>query len=165
MHKERMKDRIAAEIERQGLQDHVRLLGALEGDALAGLFHRIDLFVMPCLDVPGDVEGFGIVFLEAALGGAPSVATRVGGIPDAVLDGETGLLVAPGDFEAMAAAIRRLIGDGALREQLATAAADRARMFFSWEAITQAYEDVLRECLPPARRRIPVAGGNANGTP
>ncbi len=147
MHKERMKDQLAAAIVRHGLENHVRLLGALDGPALAGLFHRVDLFVMPCLEVPGDVEGFGIVFLEAALGGAPSVATRVGGIPDAVVDGETGLLVVPGDSAGMAEAIRRLIKDEPLRRRLAAAAAARARESFSWEAIAAAYEAVLEEAL------------------
>lgn len=147
MHKERMKDRLAAAIVRHGLENHVRLLGALDGRSLAGLFHRIDLFVMPCLDVPGDVEGFGIVFMEAALGGAPSVATRVGGIPDAVVDGETGILVAPGDSESLAAAICRLIEDEPLRRRLAAAAAARTRESFSWEAIAEAYETVLEEAI------------------
>lgn len=147
MHKEPMKDRLATAIVRRGLADHVRLLGALEDRALAGLFHRTDLLVMPGVEVPGDVEGFGIVILEAALGGAPTVATRVGGIPDAVVDGETGVLVDPGDFDTMAAAVRRLIEDAPSRRQLAAAAAARARTAFSWEAIAEAYETVLEEAI------------------
>ncbi len=147
MHKERMKDRLAAGIKRLGLENHVRLLGSLQDLELAGLLHRTDLFVMPCLQMEGDVEGFGIVFMEAALGGAPSVATRVGGIPDAVVDGETGLLVAAGDPDAMVAALSRLIKDPDLRSRLAAAAADRARSSFSWEAICGVYESVLEESL------------------
>jgi phosphatidyl-myo-inositol dimannoside synthase len=148
MHKERMKDQLAAAVARLGLENHVRLLGSLEDRALAGLLHRTDLFVMPCLQVEGDVEGFGIVFMEAALGGAPSVATRVGGIPDAVVDGETGLLVEPGDPAAMADAILRLVRDPELRARLAAAAARRARASFSWEAISAAYDAVLAEAAP-----------------
>jgi phosphatidylinositol alpha-1,6-mannosyltransferase len=60
--------------------------------------------VFPVLDLPGDVEGFGMVALEAAAHGVPTVAFAVGGVPDAVADGRTGVLVAPGDYAALAAA-------------------------------------------------------------
>ncbi|NCC52832.1 MAG: glycosyltransferase, partial [Spartobacteria bacterium] len=101
-----------------------------------------------CLEIPGDVEGFGIVFSEAALAGAPGVATTVGGIPEAVADGETGLLVAPGDFAALGAAVGRLLDDEGLRNQLAANGARRARALFSWQVTTRAYEEVFRKAAP-----------------
>lgn len=142
-HAERLRDALAARIEALGLSDHARLCGALDDAALAALYHRAQLFVLPVLDIPDDVEGFGIVFLEAALGHTASVATRVGGIPDAVEDGVTGLLVPPGDPEALAGAIRRLLDDGALREQLAANGERRAREQFAWSALAQRMADVL----------------------
>ena len=148
VHAERMRDRIVEAVERLGLQNHVRLLGTLpkEEDVVA-LFFRADLFLLPCLDLPGDMEGFGIVFLEAALGRTPTVATRVGGIPEAVIDGETGLLTQPGDAEAMMEAITRLLKDRGLREKMGAAGERRARTEFSWETICARYEECFRHCL------------------
>jgi phosphatidylinositol alpha-1,6-mannosyltransferase len=142
-HRERLSDKIGARIEELGLADHARLLGQVPDAKLVALFRRADLFVLPVLDVPGDIEGFGIVFLEAALGFTASVSTRVGGIPDAVVDGETGALVAPGDDDAMADAIGRLLADGELRDQLARQGEARARSEFGWDAIAARLEKVL----------------------
>ena len=63
------------------------------------LYYASDLFVMPVIPVAGDVEGFGIVFLEAALAGTPAVASRIGGIPEAVEDGVSGVLVEPANWD------------------------------------------------------------------
>ena len=76
-----------------------------------------------------------------------SVSTRVGGIPEAVQDGHSGLLVEPGDHEAMARAILRLLGDSALRERLARQGEVRARSEFAWEAVTARYEQLLRSVV------------------
>jgi len=73
------------------------------------------------------LEGFGLVYLEAAAHGLPTVAHRTGGVPEAVRDGVTGLLVDPADRPALAAAIARLINEPALRANLAAAARVRAR--------------------------------------
>ena len=69
--------------------------GALSDDELEQLWADADLFVLPCRDQDGDVEGYGLVFLEAAARGLPSVAGRSGGAPEAVLDGVTGWVVEP----------------------------------------------------------------------
>jgi len=74
-------------------------------------------------------EPFGIVALEAAAAGKPVVASDIGGLRDIVVDGETGLLVPPGDRPALAAAMQRLIGDPGLRERLGAAARERAASF------------------------------------
>jgi glycosyltransferase involved in cell wall biosynthesis len=147
-----MGEQIRAQAAEIGLEDHVVLTGPLPDPEVIRLYFRSDVFVLPCLEIPGDVEGFGIVFLEAALAGSPAVATRVGGIPDAVVDGETGLLVPPGDFEALAEAVGRLLADPELRARLAATAAARARANFSWEAVTAAYEAAFRRCLPAEGR-------------
>ena len=82
-------------------------------------------------DPSGRVEGFGLVYLEAAAGGLPSVATAIGGVPDAVLAGETGILVPP-DVESISKAIADLAGDHDLRANLAGGASVHARNL-SWE--------------------------------
>jgi phosphatidylinositol alpha-1,6-mannosyltransferase len=146
VHSERMRDQIEQAAGELGLAEQVILTGELPDADVVRLYFRSDVFILPCLDIPGDVEGFGIVFLEAALAGTPSVATRVGGIPDAVADGETGLLVTPGDFPALQEAVGRLLGDAALRGRLAAAGAARARGAFSWPEITRQYEAAFRRC-------------------
>lgn len=139
---EGMRARIESAISDAGLQGHVRLTGSLDERTLNWLLYRAELFLLPVLDLPGDKEGFGIVFLEAALGGTPSVAYSVGGVPDAI--GETGLLVKPGDSAAMIEAVSGLLSDETLRAKLGRAAERRAREEFNWDAICARYETLLR---------------------
>ncbi|MBO3810160.1 MAG: glycosyltransferase family 4 protein, partial [Candidatus Brockarchaeota archaeon] len=73
------------------LGDTVEFTGALRGKALYSRYAECDVFAMPSRQTATDVEGFGMVFLEAGFFGKPSVGTRTGGIPEAVLDGETGI--------------------------------------------------------------------------
>ncbi|HET9185013.1 MAG TPA: glycosyltransferase [Solirubrobacterales bacterium] len=99
-------------------------------------------------------ESFGIVALEAAAAGKPVIASDIGGLPDVVLDGETGLLVEPGDPAALAAAMRRLLADPRLREDLGAAAAARAADF-SPAVVVPMFEDAYRAAIAAraARRR------------
>ena len=144
IHKEKMQEQIERKVRELKLENHVRLLGRLSDEDLLPLYFRADVFVLPCLDLPDDVEGFGIVFSEAALAGLPIVATRVGGIPDAVEDGITGILVSAGDYHGLTSAVLRLLGSEGLRAQMAAAAADRAKVLFDWAVIIKRYEEVLR---------------------
>ena len=74
----------------------IRLLGALPNEEIRDIYGAADFFCLTGLpDASGRVEGFGLVYLEAAAGGLPSIATAVGGVPDAVLADETGILVPP----------------------------------------------------------------------
>ncbi len=140
---EPMSERIRAAVDGLRLGNHVRLLGRVGDADVQALMRCADVFVLNVLDLPGDVEGFGIVFLEAGVEGVPSVATRVGGIPDAVADGETGLLVDAGDDEALAGAVSTLLNDGELRVRLGRQAAARALERFTWPSIAQRYEEEL----------------------
>ncbi|MCJ9429147.1 glycosyltransferase family 4 protein [Kordiimonas marina] len=102
---------------------HVQLLGRVEDDNLPALMQAADVFAMPNRTMPdGDTEGFGLVFLEAAAAGTPSVAGNAGGAPDAVTDGETGLLVDGNDVGDVARAIIRLLTDDSFRADLAAKA-------------------------------------------
>jgi glycosyltransferase involved in cell wall biosynthesis len=97
--------------------------------------------------VPSRREGYGIVAREAMAYGRAVVATRVGGLVEAVEDGETGLLVRAREVAALRAAVERLCGDAALRRRLGAAARERAREQFSWTAaagaICRAYREVV----------------------
>jgi phosphatidylinositol alpha-1,6-mannosyltransferase len=120
--------KLRATMERLGLGERVELLGAVGDDELLSLYRRCTLFAMPNRTLPdGDTEGFGLIFLEANACGKPVIGGRAGGAVDAVVDGETGLLVKGEDSEAIAEALRRLLGDAALRDKLAQAGLARAR--------------------------------------
>ncbi len=145
--KEGMRRQIEDVIRRQGLEHQVRLLGRLPDRDLIRLYFHADVFVLPGLDLPGDVEGFGIVFSEAALAGVPAVATRTGGVPDAIEDGQTGLLVPPGDTPAIVEAVSSLLRDDEKRRRMGRAAAQRARDTLAWEVIVGRYDQAIRDAL------------------
>lgn len=91
-------------IEQSG-QDAIRFLGAVEDDLLWRCYAASDALVFPLIRVKGDVEGFGMVAIEAAACGTPTVAFPVGGVIDAVADGVSGIFVPEGDYEAFADAV------------------------------------------------------------
>jgi phosphatidyl-myo-inositol dimannoside synthase len=131
---------IEAVISETGLPRHVRLLGGLPDEDVIGLYQACDLVVLPALHNDSDVEGFGIVLVEAAAAGKPVVATRVGGIPDAVEDGKTGLLTEPGDYERLSDAIISLLIDGQTKRVMGEAAMRRVQDKFCLPKIAGQYE-------------------------
>lgn len=100
---------------------------------LPALLNAFDLFVLPSL-----TEGFGLAALEAMAASLPVVATAVGGVPEVVVDGETGLLVPPRDAAALAAAIERLLGDPELAAKMGRAGRERVTKLFTIERMTSA---------------------------
>jgi phosphatidylinositol alpha-1,6-mannosyltransferase len=106
--------------------------GPIADDDLKAMYAAADLFVMPGEPHPRRVEGFGLVYLEAAAQGVPSIASAVGAIPEVVIDGETGLVIPPADEPALKAAIERLFGDRELLSRLGSRAQERSREF-TWD--------------------------------
>jgi len=103
------RPRLEALTARLGLQAQVSFLGSLALSEIVELYNVADLFVMLSRDEPPDVEGFGLVFLEAAACGLPSVGGRSGGIPDAIDEGKSGWLVDPCNTQEIAATIIELL--------------------------------------------------------
>ena len=102
-------------VEALGLQERVHFLGVCTQDRLAQLMRELRGFVRHSMVAPdGDSEGNPVAVMEAQLSGLPVMATRHSGIPDLVLDGETGFLVQEQDFEGMAIAMKRLPSDPVL---------------------------------------------------
>jgi L-malate glycosyltransferase len=118
------------QIKEHHLEKHVVLAG-FRPDVLS-LHKTFDIFVMSSV-----TEGLGTSLLDAMAAGKPVVATAAGGIPEVVVDGDTGFLVAPRDHEAMAAAIVRLLKDEALRQRMGAAGRTRACTMFSAERMVQ----------------------------
>jgi len=104
----------------------------------ADLYAAADVFVLP-----SEMEGFGLVYVEAALHGVPSVGTAAGGTPEAIIDGETGLLVPVHDPNTLSAAISRLRDDPVLRRRLGANARRRALAEFSEAKMADRYMKVL----------------------
>lgn len=136
--------RLEADARALGIERQVHLLGSVDELTKWAAYDLCDVFVMPNRRLGGtDFEGFGIVFVEAALAGRPSIAGRSGGTADAVVDQLTGLLVEPERAGELTGALRRLLADGDLRRRLGQAGAERARSRFS----TRAVGDSLRAQL------------------
>lgn len=110
----------------------VKFLGDVPDEQLGALYAQADLFAMTSMPHKLSVEGFGLVYLEAGAHGLPVVAHAIGGVPEAVIDGETGLLVRPDDPAALTAAFARLINDPELRRRLGAAGRTRA-LSHTWD--------------------------------
>ena len=125
---------IARQIQDLGISASVSLLGSLPHDQALGQIARSSVFVCPSL-----AEGLGIVFIEAQACGVPPIGTNVGGIPEIILDGESGLLVEPKNSEAIASAVIKLLTDRALAEKIKRNGLSAARRF-AWADIVRRYE-------------------------
>ncbi|MGN6093251.1 MAG: glycosyltransferase family 4 protein [Luteibacter jiangsuensis] len=110
-----IKDIVAA----HGLERYVSIHGEVDDHELEAAYASADVAIFPVQAIPGDVEGFGMVAIEAAAHGLPTVAYAVGGVPDAISHGDSGLLVAPGDSAGFEAAVIEVLraGRGAFKER------------------------------------------------
>ena len=122
-----------------GIERSVHFVGHVEPAALPSFYRMCDVFVMPSrfLEEHHDVEGFGIVYLEAGACGKPVVGGRSGGTADAIVEGETGLLVDPTDPDDVAAALARLLENPALAKRLGQNARERVLTEYTWEAFAR----------------------------
>ncbi len=124
--------RLAAEL---GLGDAVRFLGAVPDEDLPAVYNAADLYVGASRRHDLMAEGFGISLVEASACGLAVVGGRSGGVPDAVREGETGLLVDPDDPAAVAAGIGRLLGDAELRRRFGAAGRRAVETYFNWDRV------------------------------
>lgn len=123
-----LRSQLEALTEQWGLTGNISFLGAIENRQVPELLKIVDIFVMPSI-----WEGFGVAAVEAQAMGIPVVASRVGGIPEVVLDGKTGLLVEPGDSEQLAQAILTLIENPTLRRQMGERGRRHVLANYRWE--------------------------------
>jgi glycosyltransferase involved in cell wall biosynthesis len=129
-----------------GLGQRVRFLGQVND--VPALLGRASLFVLP-----SRTEGISLTLLEAMARGLPVVATRVGGNPEVVVEGQTGWLVPPGKPEELARAMLRVQGDPAEGRRLGMAGRQRVQELFDVRAMVASYEALYRECLPLSAQR------------
>lgn len=115
-----LRPRFEQYIQEYGLQEKVLLEGVLDSAEVRNLIQQAEVFAVPSIwdDTDGQ-DGIPLVLMEALAVGTPAVASRISGIPELVIDGQTGLLAEPGDIEALAKKVKHLLTDAALRERLA----------------------------------------------
>lgn len=132
-----------------GVADRVHFLADVGDDELAAAYSFAEIYVGLTRETPLDVEGFGISYAEAAACGRPVVATRGGGVPDAVIDGETGLLVPQDDAAAATGAVRRLLDDPALAARLGAAGRERVERYLNWRRVVGELRAIATELGRP----------------
>lgn len=151
------EERIRSIIISEGMTGRVRLVGRVSGREIPAHLASADLLVLPSIRI----EGLGVVLLEALASGTPVVGTDVGGIPDIINDGYSGLLCPSQNPPALAAACIRMFQDEDLRLRTIRNGRQLVEDRFSWERIGALLERILLDCVGPAR--APVAGGDGAG--
>lgn len=134
------REPITAEIEQAGLREHVRMPGTRND--VPRLLAASDVLLLSSIG-----EGIPLTVIEAMASGTPVVSTSVGGVPEMIVDGESGLLAEVGDARALAAHIVRLWTDSGLRKRLTANATKRARELFSRETMLSRYAAIYQEML------------------
>jgi glycosyltransferase involved in cell wall biosynthesis len=137
-----LKSQLIASLDKANLSDNFLFLRGLAENALAAVYNCADVFVLPSIQ-----EGQGIVLLEAQASAKPVVAFNVGGVNEAVLDGETGLLVNRGSSDALADALLKLLSDELLREKMGAKGRKFVMDNFTWDVCAERMLTVYREAL------------------
>jgi glycosyltransferase involved in cell wall biosynthesis len=131
---------------RLGVADRVRFLGRQPKTSVLQALGRAEVVAIPSkVGAGGDMEGTPVVLCEAMAAGAPVVASDLGGLGECVVDGKTGLLVPPGDVDALAAALRKVASGAVDLDALGTAAADEAARSLDIGEVGRAYDQVMSD--------------------
>jgi phosphatidylinositol alpha-1,6-mannosyltransferase len=139
-------ERLAAAL---GVSPAVHFVGQVSDAELDGWYRRCEVFVLAAREsaLSGGAEGFGLVFVEAALRGKPVIGGRSGGVPDAVIDGQTGILVDPHDPAEIAEAVTRLFTEPELAARLGRDGRRRALDELTWPRYTEQFDRVLAQVV------------------
>jgi phosphatidylinositol alpha-1,6-mannosyltransferase len=142
-------ERLQALAVRKQVADRVIFAGEVGGDVLPQYFRAGDVFAMPCRTrkLGLEVEAFGAVFLQASAVGRPCVAGDSGGAPEAVIDGETGVVVDGNEVDEVADGILRLLHDPEGAAKMGEAGADRVHRDFTWDALATRLRGLLIDAL------------------
>lgn len=149
-----MQGQLEARARELMLQDSVMILGRVDHDKVPALIRSFDIMVMPSVY---ESETFGVAAIEASASGVPVIASRVGGVPEAVLHEKTGLLVPPRDVNALAAACIALIDDAGKRREMGLAGRRFVEKYYSWPDNTRLMGEVYRAALEGSSvRGVPI---------
>jgi phosphatidyl-myo-inositol dimannoside synthase len=148
-----MTDEIRQAAELHEVSDRVHMLGRLSDESLLTFYRGADLFMMPNVPVAGDIEGFGIVMLEAGASGMPVIAADLEGIHDVITPGENGVLVESGDVPGFANAVLRFHAEPGLLVSASARAAEHTASRFGWPSIARTYLEILQARLAGSDKR------------
>jgi len=138
------RERLDSRARELGIADRIRMLGDVDDLTKWAAYDICDVFVSPTRPShSADWEGFGIVFIEAALSRRPAIGGRTGGTADAIVDGLTGVLVDPDELGELTGALRLLLGDAGLRSRLGRTGEQMARTRFTGESALRSLRDQL----------------------
>lgn len=129
--------RLAALAEGHGIADRVHWLGLVGDDLLPSLYRCAEVYLGLSRREGIEVEGFGISMVEASGSGVPVIGGRSGGVPDAVRDGETGILVDPADVDQIASAVAGLLDDDTLAHRLGDGGRRAVEQFYNWDRVAR----------------------------
>jgi phosphatidylinositol alpha-1,6-mannosyltransferase len=147
------RERLQALAAEYGLAGQVLFTGAVSDKDLPFHYAICDAYVMPNREEKnGDLEGFGITFIEAQAAEKAVIGGESGGVPDSIVDGKTGLLCPPGDAEALSAKIRRILENPKEAEELGRNGRARAISLFTWPLIMNKTEMVYEKVFERAKR-------------
>ncbi len=141
------RQRLEELVDRLNLDRHVRFCGRISYSELRSYYNVCDVFAMPAREQIPDVEGFGIVFLEASACGKPVIGTRTGGIPDAVIDQSTGILINPDDPDECAEALIQILSDAQLARRLGRSGVNHVARTANWNSVATALIEDMRPGL------------------
>ena len=133
--------------------ERVTVFGQVSAAEKSALMREADLFVQPNIPVAGDMEGFGLVVLEAAIAGLPVVASRLEGLRDAIAEGENGVLVEPGDAEGFVRHIQRFASESGAAATFGERAQAYTRTHCGWNLVARLYLDEMRNLVPASGKR------------
>lgn len=131
-------------------ESNIYLLGRCSDKFLRTAYAGADLFVMPNVPVKGDMEGFGIVMLEAAVAGTPTIASGLEGIKDVITNGKNGYLIEPLDADAFARKIDNVLNHEL--EELAVSTQNFVTKNYSWRRVAKAYMDYIKSVVESVQK-------------
>ncbi|MCD6149976.1 glycosyltransferase family 4 protein [bacterium] len=143
------KDKRAIEkaVKKNDLQNRIKLLGNISNEEKLKLYNNVDVFIQPNIEVKGDMEGFGLVVLEAASCELPVVASNLEGLKDAIQNGQNGFLVKPYDSESYKKKIEYLLNDDGFRKKFGQRARKYTIENYSWEKIAGRYLEEIGKVI------------------
>lgn len=157
---------LTARADELGISDRVRFRGALPESEVAAALEAADLFVLPSvMAADGQMEGLPVALMESLASGVPTVSTRLSGIGEIVVDGETGLLCGPGDAPDLARAIEQMAADPAAVERMSRAGRELVRAQFELDASVADLSRLFTRAARPAGRTSPPPPSPSFGLP
>ena len=152
------REAIAQAADAAGVMHRVRMTGRVSDRAVSAAYARADVFVMPNVPVQGDIEGFGLVALEAAASGLPVIAADLEGIREAVLHKRNGVLVRPRDAAAMTSAVGSVLDlSSSARRSLGLSNAHYTNREYGWRKTASRHAEAIASLFESPERALPKA--------